>query len=136
MSLSEYQIRAAKPKDTSYKLTDGQGPLPTVVWVYGGGYGSQAVRTFGFEDQTALWNMHVLPTRGYAILFPDAPITEGMPVKSLVDSVLPAVDAAIAQGYADPTALQLWGGRASARIRCLPPSVIPSGSRRRLRQPM
>jgi hypothetical protein len=25
MSLSEYQIRAAKPKETPYKLTDGQG---------------------------------------------------------------------------------------------------------------
>jgi dipeptidyl aminopeptidase/acylaminoacyl peptidase len=84
-------------------------PLPTVVWVYGGRYGSQAVRTFGFEDQTALWNMHVLATRGYAIVFPDAPITEGMPTKSLVDTVLPAVDAAIAQGYADSNRLAVMG---------------------------
>ncbi|WP_295632760.1 prolyl oligopeptidase family serine peptidase [Novosphingobium sp.] len=84
-------------------------PLPTVVWVYGGQYGSHAVRTFGFDDDTGMFNMHVLATRGYAVLFPDAPITQGAPVKSLLDTVLPAVDAAIAQGFADPDRLAIMG---------------------------
>ena len=84
-------------------------PLPTVVWVCGGEYGSRAVRTFGLWGDTAMFNMHILATRGYAVLFPDIPVTEGMPVKSILNAVLPAVDAAVAQGYADPKRLAVMG---------------------------
>jgi len=49
MSLSEYQIRAAKTKETPYKLTDGQGLtlLVSPIWrrACGGcGIGSVAAR--------------------------------------------------------------------------------------------
>ncbi len=82
--------------------------LPTVVWVYGGDNGSDSVRTFGLVDKPE-FNMHVLATRGYAVLFPDAPASDGAPFKGLLQTVMPAVDAAIAQGYADPERLAVMG---------------------------
>ncbi len=82
--------------------------LPLVVWVYGGEMGSNAVTRFGF-DGSAVFNMHVLATRGYAVLYPDAPVREGMAMADLLRTVMPGVDAAIAQGYADPDRLTVMG---------------------------
>ena len=83
--------------------------LPTVVWVYGGENGSDAVNSFGLTGDTPLFNMHILATRGYAVLFPDTPLSKGTPVKDLLGTVMPAVDAAIAQGYSDPARLAIMG---------------------------
>lgn len=87
---------------------EGQ-PLPTIVWVYGGQNGSDAVHTFGLRGDTPVFDMHILATRGYAVMFPDAPLNEGTPIKDLLKTVMPAVDAAIAQGYADPDRLAVMG---------------------------
>ena len=106
-----YHAADGKELHASLLLPPGYEPgkrLPTIVWVYGGDNGSDAVRTFGLVDKP-VFDMHILATRGYAVLFPDAPAIEGAPVEGLLRSVLPAVDAAIAQGYADPERLAVMG---------------------------
>lgn len=83
--------------------------LPLVVFVYGGDYGSRFVGRFGLWGGMATFNMHVLASRGYAVLFPDAPLRPGKITEDLVSSVLSGVDAAIDQGYADPDRLAIMG---------------------------
>jgi dipeptidyl aminopeptidase/acylaminoacyl peptidase len=83
--------------------------LPLVVWVYGGRNGSNEVNRFGFLGSLPQFNFHVLATRGYAVLYPDAPVREGMPMVDLMKVVMPGVDAAIEQGYADPDRLAVMG---------------------------
>lgn len=83
--------------------------LPLVVWVYGGELGSRRVGSFGFWGSAPALNMHVLATRGYAVLYPDAPLRPGKLTEDLVGTVLPGVDAAVEQGYADPERLAIMG---------------------------
>lgn len=83
--------------------------LPLVVWVYGGSNGSTNVNTFGLTGHGATFNMQVLATRGYAVLFPDAPVREGHVMTDLMSTIMPGVDAAIEQGYADPDRLAAMG---------------------------
>lgn len=83
--------------------------LPLVVWVYGGQMGSRAIDRFGFWGGLPAFNMHVLATRGYAVLAPDAPLRPGHLTDDLVGTVLPGVDAAVEQGYADPERLAIMG---------------------------
>lgn len=83
--------------------------LPLVVWVYGGANGSESVDSFGLRGKMATFNMHVLATRGYAILYPDAPVEVGSPMKDIVDAVMPSLDAAVQQGYADPDRIAVMG---------------------------
>ncbi|MFP3939479.1 MAG: S9 family peptidase [Thermoanaerobaculia bacterium] len=83
--------------------------LPLVVWVYGGRLGSGAVDRFGFWGSLPALNMHVLATRGYAVLAPDAPLRPGHITEALVETVLPGVDAAVEEGYADPERLAIMG---------------------------
>lgn len=87
----------------------GKVGLPLVVWVYGGDLGSRLVGRFGFWGDLATFNMHVLASRGYAVLAPDAPIRSGHVTEDLVATVLPGVDAAVEQGYADPKRLAIMG---------------------------
>jgi dipeptidyl aminopeptidase/acylaminoacyl peptidase len=86
-----------------------QQRLPLVVWVYGGSNGSASANTFGLAGQGPTFNMQVLSTRGYAVLFPDAPLREGRVTSDLLNTVMPGVDAAIQQGYADPERLAVMG---------------------------
>jgi dipeptidyl aminopeptidase/acylaminoacyl peptidase len=83
--------------------------VPLVVWVYGGANGSTNVNRFGLVGQDATSNMQVLATRGYGVLFPDAPLREGRVTEDLLRTVMPGVDAAIDQGYADPDRLAVMG---------------------------
>jgi len=83
--------------------------LPLVVWVYGGSNGSASVNTFGLTGQGSAFNMQVLATRGYAVLFPDAPVREGRVTQDLLSAVMPGVNAAIEQGFADPDRLAVMG---------------------------
>jgi len=84
-------------------------PVPTVVWVYGGERGSDAVRRFGLWGDSPEFNMQILATRGYAVLFPDTPLSGATAVKDLLDTVMPAVDAAVDQGFADRDRLAIMG---------------------------
>ncbi|HVS66105.1 MAG TPA: prolyl oligopeptidase family serine peptidase [Thermoanaerobaculia bacterium] len=83
--------------------------LPLVVWVYAGANGSDAIHRFGLWGAMPTFNMHLLATRGFAVLFPDVPVRTGRLTDDLVASVLPAVNAAIEQGYADRERLALMG---------------------------
>ena len=82
--------------------------VPLIVFVYGGDYGSRYLNRFGFWS-LATFNCHVFATRGYAVLAPDAPIRDGMPMEDLMGTVIPGVNAAIDQGYADPDRLAVMG---------------------------
>lgn len=83
--------------------------LPLVVWVYGGSNGSEYIDAFGLRGNMETFNMHVLATRGYAVLFPDVPVEVGSPVQDVLDAVVPAVEAAVAQGYADADRVAAMG---------------------------
>jgi dipeptidyl aminopeptidase/acylaminoacyl peptidase len=87
----------------------GKVGLPLVVFVDGGEMGSRYVSRFGIWGDTPTLNMHVLATRGYAVLMPDVPVRPGRITEDLVATVLPAIDAAIEQGYADPERLAVMG---------------------------
>ena len=66
----------------------------------------QSVRPRGISGT---WNFHVLATRGYAVLYPDIPLRLGHPMEDTLSAVMPGVDAAIEQGYADPDRLAVIG---------------------------
>ena len=84
--------------------------LPLVVWVYGGSMGSGYVRSFGIMGASLpAFNMHVLATRGYAVLYPDSPLRVGSPMSDLMSTVMPGVNAAIEQGFVDPDRLAIMG---------------------------
>lgn len=83
--------------------------VPLVVWIYGGRNGSTDVNRFGLWGDMPLFNFHVLATRGYAVLEPDAPLRAGRQMRDLLATVIPGVDAAIEQGYADPDRLAVMG---------------------------
>jgi dipeptidyl aminopeptidase/acylaminoacyl peptidase len=82
--------------------------IPLVVYAYGGAMGSTSARTFGLQESPA-FNMHVLATRGYAVLYPDAPLRVGSAAADIVATIMPGVDAAIEAGYADPERLAVMG---------------------------
>lgn len=108
----EWNSRSGRRLRGALLLPPGYRPgqrLPLVAWVYGGANGSESVDSFGLWGKTEAFNMHVLATRGYAILYPDVPVEVGSPVQDIVDAVLPALDAAVAQGYADPDRIAAMG---------------------------
>jgi acetyl esterase/lipase len=78
--------------------------LPTVVSFYGGADMSQRASRFGGQNVGAL-PAAVFTTRGYAVLFVDAPLgpdgQPGQPIEELRDAVLPQVYRAAELGYAD-----------------------------------
>jgi dipeptidyl aminopeptidase/acylaminoacyl peptidase len=88
---------------------DGSKRLPLVVFVYGGESGSLFVNRFGLRGSSPQFNMHLFATRGFAVLYPDAPVRTGQTMTDVVRAVMPGVDAAIAQGYADPDRLVVMG---------------------------
>jgi len=82
--------------------------LPTVIWVYGGDLGSRFVNRFGFWGSPN-FNMHILATRGYAVLAPDVPVAEGRTLRDIYEATNSAADAVVSQGYADPDRLAVMG---------------------------
>jgi len=83
-------------------------PLPLVVWIYGGSRGSESLNDFGF-GWGSTFNMQMLATRGYAVLFPDAPMHDGTPVQDVADAVLSGVNRVVEMGIADPDRLAVMG---------------------------
>ena len=82
--------------------------LPTVVWVYASDNGSRLVNYFGLVGLNA-YNMQMLLTRGYAVLWPDIPVHTGTPMHDTIDAVVPAIDAAAAQGFVDSDRTAVMG---------------------------
>jgi len=81
---------------------------PLVVWAYGGSLESEWYDRFGFLSDGP-FNMQLLATRGYAVLFPDSPQHEGTPMLDLVKTVLPGVNKLVEMGVADPDRLAVIG---------------------------
>jgi dipeptidyl aminopeptidase/acylaminoacyl peptidase len=81
---------------------------PTVVWVYASDSGSRAVHTFGLVGISA-YNMHMLTTRGYAVVWPDIPVHTGTPAVDLLKAVMPAIDRLVELGITDPNRLAVMG---------------------------
>ena len=86
---------------------DGQ-LLPLVVWIYGGEMGSDALNRFGF-GWSSMFNMQMLATRGYAVLYPDAPAHMGSPTQDAVSAVIPGINSLIDGKIVDPTRLAVMG---------------------------
>lgn len=80
---------------------------PLIVWVYGGEYGSEFLDSFGLSDGTL--NLQLLATRGYAVLFPDAPQHSQTPMRDLAKDILPGINKVIDMGIADPSRLGVVG---------------------------
>jgi dipeptidyl aminopeptidase/acylaminoacyl peptidase len=80
---------------------------PTIVKVYGGSRLSSSVNRFGL--QPGVDNMHLLSTRGYAVLLTDAPVRPGTPMADIGDAVNSAVDNLVSSGIADSTRLGIIG---------------------------
>jgi len=83
-------------------------PYPLLVWVYGTFNGSDFVNAFDWESGPA-FNPQVLATRGYAVFYPDAPISSHEPAEELMKDVIPGVDRLVSLGIADPTRLAIAG---------------------------
>jgi len=81
---------------------------PLIVWVYAGSMGSRAPNKFGLVGFSA-YNMHMLTTRGYAVMFPDVPVRPGSPMLDLMKAVMPALDRAVEMGIADADRLAVMG---------------------------
>lgn len=81
---------------------------PMLVWMYAGGAGSRRTNTFGL-DTGSMANMHMLSTRGYAVLYPDIPVSVGTPALDVLKAVIPAVDKVIDMGIADADRLAAGG---------------------------
>jgi hypothetical protein len=79
--------------------------LPLIVWVYGNDKGSVK----GFNWGRGVFDFQVLATRGYAVLYPDTPVGVGSVRRDIFRGVMHAVDAAIAQGFADQNRLAIMG---------------------------
>ena len=79
---------------------------PTVVYVYGGLHLSTQVNEW---MSSIVINPQLLATRGYVILFPDAPQRLGTPVQDLASAVFPAISKLIDLGIADPERLGIMG---------------------------
>lgn len=81
---------------------------PLIVRPYAGSMLSRNVFRFG-GNGAGVDNMHILTTRGYAVLLPDVPQRVGTPMSDIADAVLPALDKAIELGIADPDRLGVTG---------------------------
>jgi dipeptidyl aminopeptidase/acylaminoacyl peptidase len=53
--------------------------------------------------------IQLLATRGYAVLTPAAPQRMGTPAQDVADAILPAIDAVVALGIADPDRVGITG---------------------------
>jgi len=88
----------------------GQRP-PLIVIPYPGSAPQRIPFRLSTANLTLTPNAALLAAQGYAVLIPALPRdrAKGEPAEGLADQILAAVDAVIAEGYADPDRLALWG---------------------------
>lgn len=86
---------------------EGGLPLPVIVSVYGGDFGSRLLHRFGGDE--CVVHAQLLAARGYAVLFPDLPMEDRDPLCRLPGHVLAAVNCLIDLGIADPQRIGLMG---------------------------
>jgi dipeptidyl aminopeptidase/acylaminoacyl peptidase len=84
--------------------------VPLIAEVYAGdSKHSNNVNRFGFGNTSGPFNMQMLATRGYAVLFPETPQKIGTPMRDLVANTNLALDAVVSMGIADPDRLGVMG---------------------------
>lgn len=96
--------------------------VPAVVSVYPGNGNAAGWSRWRLDSMTPL-NDHILAARGFAVLYPSLPADQRLPrdpLNGLSESVLAAVDSAVAEGYIDPDRLAVqghsYGGYAAAAV--------------------
>jgi dipeptidyl aminopeptidase/acylaminoacyl peptidase len=104
-SLDGQRLRGALLLPSNYEKAKR---YPLIVWVYGGASGSDMVNQFGL-DFGSLYNLQLLATRGFAVLFPDVPLRVGTPMQDLTKTVLPGVDKIVELGIADSQRIGVMG---------------------------
>ncbi|HKZ77206.1 MAG TPA: prolyl oligopeptidase family serine peptidase [Pyrinomonadaceae bacterium] len=82
---------------------------PLIVHLYGDALLSQVANRFGGLPGSTAFNLQIFATRGYAVLYPDAPLKFGTPMLDLLQTVLPGVNKAVELGIADPDRLGVMG---------------------------
>jgi dipeptidyl aminopeptidase/acylaminoacyl peptidase len=116
------QYRWGTDRLISYRLADGT-PMRAVMLVPDGlaRNRSAPMLTFFYEVWTPQFHRYYRPgpgtspslsryvSNGYVVLLPDVRYRTGHPGKSALECILPAVDAAIATGYVDPTRIGIAG---------------------------
>jgi dipeptidyl aminopeptidase/acylaminoacyl peptidase len=102
-------LQAAVYKPANF---DPAKKYPVIVYIYE--RLSQIVHRFSQPAPSQNVNFPFYTSNGYIILTPDIVYTEGEPGQSALKSVLPAVDALVAQGFVDENAIGIqghsWGG--------------------------
>lgn len=88
----------------------GERP-PLVVIPYPGSAPQRFPARLGTSNLIFTPNAALLAAQGYAVLTPALPRdrSKGEPAEGLADQILAVVDKAVAEGYADPGRLALWG---------------------------
>lgn len=81
---------------------------PLIVRPYAGSMLSRNVFRFG-GNGAGVDNLHILTTRGYAVLLPDVPQRVGTPMADIAGAVLPGIDRVVELGIADPDRLGVTG---------------------------
>lgn len=83
--------------------------VPLVVDVYGGDFRSQHLNVFGLHMGGGPLNEQLLATRGFAVLFPDAPMGTATPALDVLKDVMPGIDKVIELGIARSDAIAVMG---------------------------
>ena len=83
---------------------------PMIVLLYAGDYLSNGLNHFGgsFSGEE-IWNMQLLATRGYAVLFPDVPMRHGSRMEDVAKAVMTGVDKVVEMGIADNDRVGVMG---------------------------
>ena len=84
--------------------------VPMVVQIYPGEWThSNEINRFGLGDASGEFNMQMLATRGYAVLYPETPQRIGSPMRDLAANTNAAINRVIEMGIADPKRLAVMG---------------------------
>lgn len=108
--LLEYRTLDGKLRRAALLLPPGYtegSMLPLVVEIYGGSMGSSYVHSFGGSQ--GVLHSQLLASHGYAVLYPDVPLTDRDPLKQLPGHVIPAINHLVDLGIADPQRVGLIG---------------------------
>jgi dipeptidyl aminopeptidase/acylaminoacyl peptidase len=84
---------------------------PLLVAVYGGARGAADTNAFGLYMGGGEFNMQVLASRGFAVLYPEIPIhrERHSPMQDVYQAVIPAIDRVIELGIADSGKVAVMG---------------------------
>ncbi len=84
---------------------------PLLVAIYGGARGATDTNAFGLYMGGGEFNMQVLASRGFAVLYPDIPIHRARhsPMQDVYEAVIPGIDRVIDLGIADSSKVAVMG---------------------------